>query len=645
MRKIISILCIGCALLGGAFWGGLIWRDYIREERAVLLINEIQQLVDSGKKQEALHRLVRERPLQLPEHLEKKWWQLELDMVVSLRDLSRQEVMINKSPDVLTHNEEASLLWARHLLHLRKSHEYDDVRQSWSGREKAKSKWFFLDVDALLVKGEKDAAVDLLASVSFTGRDEQQRKIYLALFQSETIADAWELLSEAYEIAPNNAEVRTFSANILESLGNMAGAQSEYVAALVCDPENPLFRDNLAEFYRRQGNLAMAIQTWRANPDESSYDYIWIKLYFWSKVFTGVGTKLPKMHKSPSTPLELALRKLPKGSYWSDSIEKEALSLTGNVAAERLICWLRIIHDLQNKRYTKVLKDLQSDRGNAASQDPILAQSLVRILEYQLTGSSHDISLPKSILADQHDFIRRLFEAKLLKQNHEETPIEVDPDVAFIGTPHALTAAFLASGWMQVALSLNQQNTASDLPPWFTYALTQAYRHCDGEDAAIRFAEKQDPSSVLTCLLGELYIAAGENDKGLQTLEIISSKEDAAGYRAAWLLTMASLERNELQKAGEYLKIHKKLRESPEGKAIAARIALAKNDLETAEQMYQSIVNQSLEAKIFFARKAFQQKDWESARRYTKEAMSIQPNEPSLYKNLEKIAEAEKLDN
>ena len=149
----------------------------------------------------------------------------------------------------------------------------------------------------------------------------------------------------------------------------------------------------------------------------------------------------------------------------------------------------------------------------------------------------------------------------------------------------------------------------------------------------------------MTCLLGELYIAAGENDKGLQTLESISSEEDAAGYRAAWLLTMAYLERNELQQAEAFLQVHKTLQESLEGKAIAARIAWAKNDLETAERIYQSIVDQSFEAKIFFARQAFQQKDWESARRYTEEAMTIQPNEPLLYKNLEKINEAEKLAN
>lgn len=639
MKKATIIVSVLTMLVGGSIWGVLTWRDYIKEERAQLLFDEIKTLSESGKKQDAHYKLLHERPTQLPEALLNDWTKLELELVVHLRNISRLEVLISRSPEVLDYHEPAALLWARHLLHLRKTTEYQKIFQYWEDREKNVASWFFLDVDAMLVRGDRDSAVNLLGSMTLSGRDEQQRKIYLSLFQAKSLDQAWARLAEAYELAPNNPEVRTFSANILESIGNPAAAQREYVAAWLSDTDNPLFRDNLAEFYRRRGNLTQALNTWGTSPEEPTYDFIWMKYYFWSKVYTGRVQNLPKMRKSLNTPLEQALRKLPHGQYWNETIETQCLALNGNVAAERLTFWFRIIHDLQQRQFSKALKDLQVNEGNATNQAPVLAMALKRILEYQLNGYTKRSDFSQSTFSNEHVFIQQLFNTNLPDQNHVDESVQLNEFVDFVDSPQAIAAAFLATGWMQVALDLDTESTAKE-PDWYSFGMTQAYRYCIGYGPAIAFAERQDSSPALDGLRGELYLASGEVATGMKILDGLRTGNDDAAYRAAWILTMAYLEKNDIQNAELVMNGQADLRDSVAGKAIAARIALARNDSATADRMYRSITDQSVEANVYFARQAFLQKDWDSAQRFTQVAISMQPNEPQLYKNLEKIQQA-----
>lgn len=644
MKKALLIASIFTVLVGGSVWGVLAWRDFIRVERTQLLFDEIKNLAESGKKQDAHYMLLNERPTKIPEDLLSDWTKLELELVVELRNISRLEVLISRSPDVLDYNEPAALLWARHLLHLRKTTEYKKILHSWNNREENAASWFFLEVDALLVQGERDSAVKLLESKNLSGRDEQQRKIYLSLFQAKSLDQAWARLSEAYELAPSNPEVRTFSANILENIGNPTAAQREYVAAWLSDTDNPLFRDNLAEFYRRRGNLTQALKTWGTNPEEPIYDFIWMKYYFWSKVSTGKVANLPKMRKSFSTPFEQALRNLPSGQYWSESIEAGCIALNSNVAAERLTFWFRIIHDLQQKQFSKVLKDLEVNEGNATNQAPVLALALKRILEYQLNGYTKGSEFSKSTFSSEHLFIQQLFATKLPDQNHAEESVQENAFVTFVDSPQAIAAAFLATGWMRVALDLDTESNAK-VPDWYSFAMTQAYRYCVGYGPAIGFAERQDSSPALDGLRGELYIASGEVATGMKILDGLRSGNDDAAYRAAWILTMAYLEKNDIKNAELVMNGQADLRNSVEGTAIAARIALARDDRTTADRIYRSITDQSVEANVYFARQAFVKKDWESARHFTQVAISMQPNEPLLYKNLEKIQQAKELMN
>ena len=81
------------------------------------------------------------------------------------------------------------------------------------------------------------------------------RLVRLALATSgSNLTTSWNYLADAAQLDPRNTEVRSFRAQILEQIGKDELARVEYVAAHVAEPQNPLLRDQLAEFYRRQGN-------------------------------------------------------------------------------------------------------------------------------------------------------------------------------------------------------------------------------------------------------------------------------------------------------------------------------------------------------------------------------------------------------
>ena len=56
--------------------------------------------------------------------------------------------------------------------------------------------------------------------------------------------------------------------------------------------------------------------------------------------------------------------------------------------------------------------------------------------------------------------------------------------------------------------------------------------------------------------------------------------------------------------------------------------------------IYRDILDRSVEAKIYFARQAFQSKDWDAARKLTEEAISLAPNQSGLHENLIQIQQA-----
>lgn len=83
------------------------------------------------------------------------------------------------------------------------------------------------------------------------------------------------------------------------------------------------------------------------------------------------------------------------------------------------------------------------------------------------------------------------------------------------------------------------------------------------------------------------------------------------------------------------------LKESLVGKELLARGAMLAGEYDAAERIYGEIERDSLEAKAYFARKAFGSEDWNRARKLTEELIEEMPDSIVLHENLAAIAAAE----
>jgi hypothetical protein len=206
-------------------------------------------------------------------------------------------------------------------------------------------------------------------------------------------------------------------------------------------------------------------------------------------------------------------------------------------------------------------------------------------------------------------------------------------------------ALTLAAGWSEAALLLGAKHDVSDerFPAWVAYGWTQALRLNRGNKPALEFAEKQkNAAPELSLLTGELQIAEGRADEGLTRLTSLAMLDSDAGFRAAWLLSLAALDRNKPAEAAQVIAAQPRLSASTTGREILARIALAEHREMDAQNIYESLADESAEAKTWLARRAFSQKNWVGARRYTDELLQLFPDEMQLRANLAAIEKAER---
>ncbi len=622
-------------VLAGAIIGLRQWRDHVSSRQRVAIDSEVRDLSEEGLFREATLAFRRAYPQPASGDKDGKHVERELQLAVEARDIGRIEALAGAHPDIFLANEEASLMWARLLVHFRRQPEFRETRAAWAGREQDTAAWFFLDLQILCIDGRRKEARAFLETRSFEGVSEARRLVYQALLGELSPQDTLKLLAKAHQLDPKDDEIRTFAGNIFESDRKIVLAQREYVAAYLADPVNPLTRDNLAEFYRRRGNLTQALASWvPRNSEKPVPDFIWFKYYFWSRVFNGKSIDASTIETSSWSNLAGILASAENARFWSPEALGASRPVTsGTRTVRKYLYWLEVLETLASGDESKALELIYSASPKELSVAPVMAAALKRTINYRETNRLVSAKPPKPNL---HPFLQDLF-----MSDKADLPRESD---TLLQGDLALTAVALAGGWMNAALRFHadkEENSIQNCPEWFQYALAQAYRYCRGASPAITFIERLDPMPVtLMALRGELYIGNGDIQKGMALLEEICQDESDAGFRAALLLAVAHFEMKEFGRARKTVESLERLNQSIVGRELLAKIAWGSGSTVECETIYRDILETSVEAKIYFARQAFQSKDWVKARSLTEEAISLAPNQADLHENLIQIQQA-----
>ena len=624
------------------------WRNQVIHRQNQSALADAQAAIQGEDARNAL-ALINSRPpsAQGEEEVEAAWRQAEIEASARLGWISRLQSLHQQNPTAVLQNEDASLMLARSFLHGGAPHKSVELRQYWDKRTSRPHLWFALDVDTLLLSGESDKARNLLTGRKFSGPNDSGRLSRLALVSANrSLTNAWELLADAYEANPKDTDVRSFRGQVFETLGSNRLARVEYVAAHVATPDNFLLRDQLGDFYRRQFSFANALTTWLPALTNDVPAYLRLKSAFWSRVTQPV--TLPDLTRTNSAdslqPLVNYVAQLAPGRFW----DSDAFSLLADnaifVRDRREVFWLRLIEDLRNQDFDQAFDHLNANRFRQGSWDITLLASIHRILNHRRTGQLNppelDYQVPTTV-TNRHSFLADIdHHAHAERDNGKSNlPAELRQALAMDEAP---ALAFLAAGWINAGLAiLGDKNWPPETPVWIPYSVTQARRLIHGPTNALDYARKQPASRELSLLIGELLLATGDPDRGMEQLQSIAHSPTELGYRAAWLLSVTALDRGHLEIAESALETQPKLKNSTTGREILAKVHFLRGDTNATERIYRQIISTSIEARIYLASLAFDRKDWSTASNLTAQLQFLMPDEMQFRANMRAITAAQ----
>lgn len=673
MRRIITVILFLVVVIGGSL--GIFFRnqiaDYITKERYSPErekedLKKAQTLLDEHKPQQAFELIDKyQQRLAQNGDIPQKWIDLYIKASVGVQSPERIIYLYQQYPHATDNNEQAALIVADVLIKTARTNDYKELRKHWEGKETKPEIWFVLDADKQLIDGDRAAAIKFLNSKSFEGANDIPRLVRLALLSvEENPRMSWEYLTEAYKKDPNNPEVRSYRARLLEAVGKTALALTEYLSAARLAPDNIVMRDQLAEFYRRHGRYKLALKIWEDSLSNPLSDFVWIKTWFWSRVATPIEYKWNEKNvpNGELQPLIDYLLTIKPDQYWDSQKFENVADNNRYLQSEQSTFWLRLLQAVKDDHEDKAWELLEYNHFNPVSWNPQLETALKRILQFRKKGSLvlNDTLTPTpapevttTAKVDQpaksgntedqpHPFFTQLDElAAKAKANPAEASIP--PELQkLLTSKEVFAAAFLAGGWLEAALNFNVETiVAEGSPDWLAYGMAQAIRYNKGNLEALDYATKQKPTPTLDLLIGELLIANGSPDAGLERLLPLVDRTDDIGFRASWLVALLYAEREQYDKAKAMIDSHPRLANDVLGKEALARIALLQGNTELADKLYSALENESWEAKSYLARKAYAEQNWARAKELTETLLREFPNNMLLRENYEKILEEE----
>lgn len=657
MRKVTVLILIAVAL----FIGTLFFFSSNKTKPAADLppspSNEVEDfenakaLLEGGKDVEALQIItLYKKTMESGSRSGKKWFDLYVQGLANTKDVSSLAFAYQLHPDSLAKNEKGALLLSQAFLISGNIDDFVTLRNMWNGKERSADKWFLLDADKLISQGKTKQALEFLKSHSFRGKQDADRLIRLALlYVQDDPKTAWEYLENAKEQDPENPEIFTYRARLLELTGRSSLAHIEYLNAQKSDRDNSAYRDQLAEFYIRNKKYPYAINAWVGELATASESSHLIKGWFWNQVTNPANIDWSKAvtRQSEYQPFLHYLFSLPKGTYWSDEAYKKIAGGKQLYRTEQAIFWLRLI-SLLNTGHEKEASDLlRFNPFRSYSWNPELALTLERILTFREKAVLQD-DRGRSPYADTKgtpvDTLQeRKGTAKLFKQIDQYTKKSATlPDGLkdLINSPEAFSAAFLAAGWAEAGLSLHRMDVIpQNFPEYVAFNVAEALKVTRGNVKALEFATQQYSSPFLNLLIASIEISEGNTKHGLKKIEALSKEQSEAGIKAASLRAEVLLEQKEYAAAKEAVLANPVFSDQLEGKELLARIAHLQQDNKTAARIYAGIADKSVEAKSFIAKQAFEEENWEQARKFTQELLQHSPNNSTLMNNLAIINE------
>ncbi len=649
--KIVLLIAV-LAILGGAtgFW---FWRQSVVAKRTKDSVELIQQCIAAGDYVSAKSALGGIADAGLKSEKEREIRVAELKHALSIRDMSLMRAALGEDGESWMDAglvESAELEQARDAVQTKDFPVYERLSEKWKAKTAMPGQWLLLQADLLIAKQQRADAQALLKAAKFDKKEEDAlRYSRLAILEGNEPWKAIESLNAGLKVDPRNSDLLMFRGQILEAARRTADARLDYVAAVFSNTKNPIYRENLANFYIRTGDRSAAAETWRDAAEDTGLGVYALKAFFWSKV-TGVNLSkpLPPCRQQGWNELIPALSTLPEGVFWNGDMDAASAKVAGLNRPE--ITWLRVLEVIRQKDHNAAFAAL--DKGFPREAERLMPDLAVRLLAELTAQAGKDPRLAFTgrekmapVSAEAHPFLIA-FDRWANNTNAGDEDMRFQ---AWLANPLSTVGTFISMGWAGAAVITGDAEKlvpGADAPDWFDYGYAKCLQQARGAETALKWLESlptRTPAAQLT--QGELQLAAGQIDKGMASLNEVSGGSSPQASRATWTLAFAELDRGNTAKAREITLSSKELAESVPGKEILARAALAEGKRDETVRIYTELGEQSADAMIFLSKEAFAAKNYADARKWTLLLTRRFPEQPGFRENLIKIEEAEKAGN
>lgn len=650
-KSIKTALAIGLlSLIGiaGILWA---WREIVVKKRAAASEVAVARSIESGDFLSARSALP---GLLDPEKREAKDLEIrtaEVEQALKSRDTDLLRLAMSEPAGAVkldpSLREAADLELAREALWSGDIEQCEELFGRWKEAATRTGSWTLLVADILLARRELEKAHVFLEQAKLTGKDDALRHARLALFNAREPWKAMESLDAGLRADPRNADVISFRAQIEEAAGRIADARLDYVAAVLCEPKNPLHRDILAHFQLRCGEPSSAAETWRDAAEVTGLGVYAFKAWFWSRMCgVPLSKPLPEIRQNGWNDLVAELAKMQTGALWSPLLEVP-LSRVRGAGNRPEIVWLRLLETLRSQDWHAALEKLEQGFPREADRIvPGLSSHLLANLTAINGGDPRMVLAGKELPpvgSESHPFLKEFADWMKRRDGRD------DPFAAWLRNPSSPVSTLFSHGWHGAALDVGGAATLAPVkgaPEWFDYGYSRCLLVREGALAARSWLEslpQRSPAADLT--YGEILLTTGATDSGLAVLSKVAASHGPQAGRAAWTLALAELDRGQPANARRLVETNPELAASTRGREILARSALAEGRQEETIRIYQELGGESIDAMVYLSKDAFARSDWPLARKWTGDLARRFPAEPQFRKNLLKIDEAEKQGN
>jgi hypothetical protein len=569
-----------------------------------------------------------------------------LDLLVKIytqkNDKKTLASIFEYSKDPFLQNEKALLLAAQYTLENHLIDQYTVLRNFSRGFEENETAWFFLDADALALKGKKQEASLFLSSQTLKGEEEISRLLRLSmLFTEEDPKKSLKILTEASKKDPKNPLIASSKAHLLEKMGSLDAARSEYELALKLSQNGFEEDQEYIAFLLRQKEFAKAVPRIFSNLNPYSPKEFWYKALFLNKVTTET-TPLQNLEAISKDPYANYLISLKKEELWN---KKKFLELENSdeiLRKEPTAFWLRLLSALKQENFKEAWIILQTPPKTLDDEGVSLAKAFKDLLAFRGFGTATYEEI--STLLTTKDFteaqgLKTLLQHLAKSSLPGESPIETTDELdLFLDSQEVIAAVLLNEGWYEAAIQIYPfEKTTEEAPSFVIEKMITAIETNRNSAKALEFAAYHHPKYPLFDQAKAVLARAQDSERDLDKIKLLLKENSEESLLTSKFLIDLYLNDKDYAKAKKVIEENPKLYAMPLGKEMLARISLKEGNDAKAHELYQAILKESVEAKSFLAKKAFKEKNWKIAHQLTLELLKEYPDNKTLLENLQAI--------